>query len=45
MFGFGKKKPQEVKLNTDQYSFEVDPEQNILDAALKAGVLSLMIAE
>ena len=38
MFGFGKKKPQEVKLNTDQYSFVVDPEQNILDAALKAGV-------
>ena len=31
MFGFGKKKPQEVKLNTDQYSFEVGPEQNIFD--------------
>jgi len=38
MFGFGKKKPQEVTLNSDQYKFEVEPEQNILDAALKAGV-------
>ena len=39
MFGLGKKKgPQEVNLNSDQYKFEVEPEQNILDAALKAGV-------
>jgi len=38
MFGFGKKKPQEVTLNSNQYKFEVEPEQNILDAALKAGV-------
>ena len=39
MFGLGKKKgPQEVSLNSDQYKFEVEPEQNILDAALKAGV-------
>ena len=34
MFGLGKKKgPQEVSLNSDQYKFEVDPDQNILDAA------------
>ena len=39
MFGFGKKKgPQEVSLNSDQFKFEVEPEQNVLDAALKAGV-------
>ena len=39
MFGLGKKKgPQEVSLNSDQYKFEVEPDQNILDAALKAGV-------
>ena len=39
MFGLGKKKgPQEVSLNSGEYSFEVEPEQNILDAALKAGV-------
>ena len=39
MFGLGKKKgPQEVSLNSDQYKFEVAPDQNILDAALKAGV-------
>ena len=39
MFGLGKKKgPQEVSLNSGEYSFDVEPEQNILDAALKAGV-------
>jgi len=39
MFGFGKKKgPKEVSLNSDQFKFEVEPEQNVLDAALKAGV-------
>ena len=39
MFGLGKKKgPQEVSLNSGEYSFEVEPDQNILDAALKAGV-------
>ena len=39
MFGFGKKKgPQAVSLNSDQFTFDVEPEQNILDAALKAGV-------
>ena len=39
MFGLGKKKgPQEVSLNSGEYSFDVEPDQNILDAALKAGV-------
>ena len=39
MFGLGKKKgPKEVSLNSGEYSFEVEPDQNILDAALKAGV-------
>ena len=39
MFGLFKKAgPQEVSLNSDQYKFEVQPEQNILDAALKAGI-------
>ena len=34
MFGLGKKKgPQEVSLNSGEYSFEVEPDQNILDAA------------
>jgi len=39
MFGLFKKAgPQEVSLNSDQYKFEVQPDQNILDAALKAGI-------
>ena len=44
MFGLGKKKgPQEVNLNSDQFKFEVAPDQNILDAALKAGVQPIRI--
>ena len=32
VFGLGKKKePQEVSLNNDQYKFDVEPDQNILD--------------
>ena len=42
MFGLGKKKgPQAVSLNEDQFTFDVEPDQNILDAALKAGVAFL----
>ena len=39
MFGLFKKAgPQEVTLNGDEHKFEVQPDQNILDAALKAGI-------
>lgn len=39
MFGLFKKAgPQEVSLNDGQIKFEVLPDQNILDAALKAGI-------
>ena len=36
MFGLGKKKgPQEVSLNSDQYKFEVEPDQNNFRCSFK----------
>ena len=46
MFGlFGKKGPSKVIINSGEYEITVQPDENLLAAALKAGVSFPMIVE